>query len=322
MPDISVAITTYNQALWIGDALESVLRQSSKPAEVVVVDDGSTDGTPDVLDRFRGRIRTIRQKNAGVAAARNAAVLACSSDFVALLDGDDLWHPEKIRRCTELLKSYGGPSLLAHDVRLISPGGTMIGRGEIGGRLAGAGREEATVLDCLEPLIDGNFIWTTSQVVVRRSAYIDAGLSDPSFPIASDYDLYLRLAARGPFLLASDVLTQWRRHDATTSGHPRGGPFSSAIDMARVLTKARTLRELSDRTDAIDRRFAGIVGLVYGSQSRFGRQATAQALARIAWHCRDIGAAVAAGAVLLAPRRIRRVVASVTGISISRGIQF
>ena len=316
-PKIAVAVTTYNQSRYVADTVSSVLAQSLQPSEIVVVDDGSTDSTPTVLADFRDRIRVIRQQNGGVAAARNAAVLACSSDFVALLDGDDLWHPDKLRRCARLLADYPDSSVLAHDIERISADGQVLNRGEIAARLTDWRLGETAVVDCLERLIHGNLIWTTSQVVVRRTAYIDAGLSDPSFAIASDYDLYLRLAARGPFLLDSHVLSQWRQHDESASGKGLRRECNWAVDMSHVLEKARTRRELTDYQPAIDRRQNAIVQMLYSSESRLGRWPTARALARIAWNRRNAFPAFAAAAVLLTPQSLRRRAASITGVSVS-----
>jgi glycosyltransferase involved in cell wall biosynthesis len=316
-PRIAVAVTTYNQSRYVAETVNSVLGQSLRPSEIVVVDDGSTDSTREVLAQFRDRVRLITQQNAGVAAARNAAVLACSAEYVALLDGDDLWHPDKLRRCAQLLSDYPDSSLLAHDIERISADGQVLNRGEIAARLTDWHLGETAVVHCLERLIQGNLIWTTSQVVVRRRAYIDAGLSDSSFAIASDYDLYLRLAARGPFLLDSRVLTQWRQHDESASGKGLQREFNWAVDMAQVLEKARTRSELTDYQSAIDCRQDTIVHMLYSSESRVGRWPTARALAQIAWKRRNAFSAFAAAAVLLTPQSMRRRAASITGVSVS-----
>jgi len=317
MADIAVAVTTYNQANWIGQTLESVLAQSLPPKEVVVIDDGSTDDTPAVLDRFRDRVRVIRQRNTGVAGSRNAAVLACSADYVALMDGDDLWHRDKLRRSAELLAASGEPSLLVHDLERISPKGDVIGGGEIAARLSTWGNGPVAVVNCVEHLILDNFISTTSQVVVRRTAYIDAGLSNPAFPIASDYDLYLRLATRGPFVFSGDVLTQWRRHEKSASGPAPEKQLDSVIDMATVLHMARTRADMASYIGTIDLRQRTLVRLTYSSEERCGKKATVRALARLAWRTRSAQGAIAAGAILLTPQRLRRLLASVTSVSIS-----
>ncbi len=94
--NVSVVIPTYNAASWIAETLESVLAQTVQPAEIIVVDDGSTDDTAVVLDPYQNRIRHICQDNAGVSAARNRAIEAANGEFIAFLDSDDIWHPQKL----------------------------------------------------------------------------------------------------------------------------------------------------------------------------------------------------------------------------------
>jgi len=315
-PSIAVAVTTFNQSKYIRQTLNSVLSQTRVPAEVVVLDDGSTDDTPAILAEFRERVRIIRQKNAGVAGARNAAVLACTADYIALLDGDDLWHPLKLQRCAELLEAFGPTSLLVHDVDLISQDGAMICCGLIAERLRDAGLGDAAVHDCLEPLIAECFIWTTSQVVVRRSDYVTVGLSDPSFPVGSDFDLYLRLAARGSFLLCGEALSQWRQHEASASGRAGRREFNWAIEAARALRKARARPEMANHLAAIAQRQGALVREVYRLEARYGKRETLRALARIAWSCRSAYAVLAAVAVL-APQSVRRATAALMGASLS-----
>lgn len=93
---VSVVIPSYNSAAYVADAIESVLAQTLPAAEIIVIDDGSTDETAALLRRYRGRIRSIHQENGGVSAARNRGVHAANGDFIAFLDADDIWHPSKL----------------------------------------------------------------------------------------------------------------------------------------------------------------------------------------------------------------------------------
>src|SRR5438309_10234328 len=97
MYTVSVVIPTYNHARFLTRAVDSVLAQTLSPAEVIVVDDGSTDETHAVLARFGGRVRAIRQENGGVAAARNNGVRMSTGHLLAFIDADDIWLPDKLR---------------------------------------------------------------------------------------------------------------------------------------------------------------------------------------------------------------------------------
>ena len=97
-PLISCIIPVYNAEKYLGEAIESVLQQTYRPTEVIVVDDGSTDGTPSVVAQYENRVRSARQENAGPAAARNHGVRIAQGEFIAFLDADDLWHKDKLTR--------------------------------------------------------------------------------------------------------------------------------------------------------------------------------------------------------------------------------
>src|SRR5690348_12724766 len=96
MPPISVIIPTYNHARFLAAAIDSALSQTLKPTEVIVVDDGSTDETSSVLEAFGDKVRVIRQKNHGVAGARNRGAEMAAGEYLAFLDADDVWLPRKL----------------------------------------------------------------------------------------------------------------------------------------------------------------------------------------------------------------------------------
>src|SRR5262245_39908172 len=98
MPNVSVVIPSYNSAAYLPAAIDSVLAQTARDLEVIVVDDGSTDDTPDVVARYGPPVRGIRQANAGVAAARNRGIAEARGRYIAFLDADDTWEPVKLER--------------------------------------------------------------------------------------------------------------------------------------------------------------------------------------------------------------------------------
>jgi CTP:molybdopterin cytidylyltransferase MocA len=208
-PLVSVVIPVYNGARYVWAAIESVLAQRSGRAaiECIVVNDGSTDDSAAVIASFGDRVVAIRQANAGVAAARNAGLRAARGEFVAFLDQDDWWLPEKIERQMERALADRRVDLVHTEVCYYD---------EVGGRTVGrlnALRPDLLVGPCYEQLLLGNAI-TNSTVMVRRAAldavgFFDTGLAGNT---VQDYDLWLRIAQRGALDFVPEKLAVYRLH--------------------------------------------------------------------------------------------------------------
>lgn len=115
-PLVSCIVPVYNGASYLAETLDSILAQTHRPIELIVVDDGSTDGTPAVIERYRGQVVGLRQPNAGLASARNLGVARATGEFLAFLDADDLWLPEKLARQLERFRAR--PELLLSVTRI------------------------------------------------------------------------------------------------------------------------------------------------------------------------------------------------------------
>src|SRR5690349_3602213 len=96
MPKVSVIIPTYNRAQFIARAVDSVLEQTYKDFEIIVIDDGSSDNTQEILKAYEGKIRYVYQQNKGISAARNRGIQEAKGEYIAFLDSDDVWKPEKL----------------------------------------------------------------------------------------------------------------------------------------------------------------------------------------------------------------------------------
>jgi len=206
---ISTVIPTYNRADRVVEAIDSVLAQTSRCDEVIVVDDGSTDDTPRRLAMFGDAIRVVTQENAGVAAARNRGVAEAAHDWIAFLDSDDVWSPERIERQRTLLARHPEAVLLATDWawndspqqgRL--PEQTKAALAEP----AGADRNIIALTR-----LGGHGIWLPTWLV-RRDALASAGGFDPAFRIAEDTLVLFRIARRFPIAVVPEVLAL-RRED-------------------------------------------------------------------------------------------------------------
>jgi glycosyltransferase involved in cell wall biosynthesis len=218
-PLVSVIVTTYNQSVYIGQTLQSVFAQDYEPFEVIVVNDGSTDDTEEQINPFKDRINYIYQANQGVAGSRNTGVRNARGEFVAFLDGDDIWEKNKL-----LLQVSG--ALRYPDAGMIIVNGVKFNEsGQISDSLIGDTLEPLVkrcsidgvwVGRCYRQLLHSNFIYTTSQVLIPRRVVKMIGESDGRFKTSSDYDLWLRIADRYEFMVIDRPLVRWRYHPSAS----------------------------------------------------------------------------------------------------------
>lgn len=207
---VSVVVAAHNAARYIDATCRSAMAQTYRDLEIVVVDDGSTDTTADIVARLAAadaRIRLLRQENQGVASARNRAIAAATGGFIAPLDADDLWDPEKIARQVAALEQGGPDALLAYCWwAWIDDRDTVLDRSP-------RWHEEGRVL---EKLVEVNFTGSASVPLMRRAAIEAAGgydttLRDRDCSGCEDWDLALRLAAAGRFVAVPATLVGYRR---------------------------------------------------------------------------------------------------------------
>lgn len=206
-PLVSVVIPTFNRAVVVGRAVESVLQQTYRPLEVIVVDDGSTDGTSDVLKAYGNAIVYICQDNAGPAAARNHGIHKSRGDLVAFLDSDDVWLATKLERQVAVLERAGpaAPCCLC-DTLMKSPSGQE----QNSFTIARLQMKEPEGL-WLNPaaVLATRFVLFCQAALVRRAALLDCQGFDEQLWLMEDHDLALRLALRGPWAFVREPLAVW-----------------------------------------------------------------------------------------------------------------
>ena len=191
---VSVIVPTHNRAHTLARALDSVLAQTRPADEIIVVDDGSDDETGQALERFT-TVRVLRQENLGVSAARNAGIRAASGDWLALLDSDDVWLPEKLAWQCALIAAHP-------DHRLCHGNERWLRHGEPLKQLSKHRKRGGDIFeDCL-PLC----VISPSAVMLRHDLLTEVGLFDENLPACEDYDLWLRICAREPVLYVEQAL--------------------------------------------------------------------------------------------------------------------
>jgi glycosyltransferase involved in cell wall biosynthesis len=256
---VSVVLTAFNLSRFVGAAVESVLSQTFSDFELIAVDDGSSDGTAEILDAFRDpRLRVIHQANAGGAEALNTGFRLARGDYVALLDGDDRWRPDKLRTHVEYLDAH--PDADATFCR-----SAWIGES---GRDTGLQSRRCEGTFSFSQLLEDYAIGNTSALVLRRTALTQAGYCNPRWRICKDAELVLRIALLRPDNVHAipRTLTEYRRHGAQVSRNRQG---------------------LRSEWDELIREFEGITPAVTRSVARGSRSNMARYCAFLAYEAGD-----------------------------------
>lgn len=248
-PSISVVIPSYNCARYLGATLDSVLAQNYPNVELIVIDDGSTDATPEVAERYRGRIVYQRVKNGGLAAARNAGMRLAKGEYIAWLDADDLSEPGRLALQSAYLQAHPevvavGTSFSAFDdsgifdanyaahyygqVRSHGLGGLFQTKAPFA---SDGQRCDAYSGDVWERLLFGNFIHPPT-LMLRRSARERVGWLRNGIRYAEDWDYILRLAETGQLAVLDLPLLRYRCHAGQMSNE---NAANAALNSLRVL---------------------------------------------------------------------------------------
>lgn len=210
LPLVSVVVPCYNRARYVREAIDSALAQTYPSLEIIAVDDGSTDDTPAILASYSPRIKVITQKNGGSSVARNAAFEASHGEFLAWLDSDDAWLPEKIQ--CQIDAAHRWPEANLIHTRCV-------------GVDENSQPPPSKMLLCPEPVLEEHILEQlldecqvmTSSCMLRREALESVGGFDPQWLFAEDWELYLRLALHAPFVFVPAPLTRYRVHAESKS---------------------------------------------------------------------------------------------------------
>jgi glycosyltransferase involved in cell wall biosynthesis len=219
---VSVVIPVFNGANYLAAAIESVLAQTYPAAAIIVVDDGSEDGTPDVARRFASRIIYLRQENGGLSAARNAGQALVTTDLLAFLDADDVWCPRKLE--WQVPHLAGGPAMVfGHTVQFISPD---------------LSAEECALLKCNTAPMPA---YCGSSIVLHNRSFAAVGGFDPAFRIGEFMEFYARAeAAKIKPVMLPQVVFHRRLHKTNMGRRERhrrsdyAKAFKAILDLKRA----------------------------------------------------------------------------------------
>ncbi len=237
---VSAIIPAFNRADLVADAIDSVLYQTEPPDEIIVVDDGSTDNTLQKLDDYRPKISIITQENKGVAAARNIGIKAATCEWLAFLDSDDLWMPQKLQRQKSVLSEKP-------DFRICYTGEVWQRSGEPVNSKKQPQRFSGWIYKHCLP----RCIIAASSVMLHRSVLDHVGYFDETLPACEDYDLWLRISHNYPVLFIPDKLIIKRTGSWRCLSEQIGLDKYRILALKKMLTRndlSKNQRELTRRT--------------------------------------------------------------------------
>ena len=250
---VAVVIPARDALPLVLEAVESALAQTRPPAEVLVVDDGSSDGTGSAVEeRFggdpRAPVRVLRGRFGSAGAARNAGLRATTAPWIALLDSDDLWEPEKLERAADVLARAPAATWFFSDGSFR----TLAGELHPSWFALYADLPESYVGSPVAELFEVNFVLTSS-VIVRRGALELLGGFDPTLTHAEDLDLWIRLARRWPAAASRRTLVRYQHREGGLSSQNERRLLGDVELFRRLIADpalSRTLRRLARRRSA------------------------------------------------------------------------
>ena len=245
-PLISVIIPTYNRGWIIKEAIDSVLAQDYVNFELIVVDDGSTDDTHDILNSYQSNFLVLRQNNKGVSSARNRGLAAASGHFIAFLDSDDTWLPQKLSRQVDFFQS-NPDALICQTEEIWIRNSVRVNPKKRHKKPSGMIFEPSLSLCLVSP----------SAVMIKKNLFEEVGLFDETLPACEDYDLWLRVSCRHPVhLIDTPLIIKRGGHDDQLSASPGLDKFrikaikkvieSGLLSAAQYQTAVETLKEKCD----------------------------------------------------------------------------
>ena len=247
---VSVVIACYNGERYLQETIESALAQSHPEVEVIVVDDGSTDGSSGIARKFP--VRYIRQENRGLTESRNVGIRMSRGDYVVFLDADDRLRPEAIETGLRVLAERPECAMTVGDHLFISSDGSYLSNS----------RKACLQSSQYEELLKSNFIEMISTVLFRRSVLVEVGGFDTSLRVAEDYELYLRIARIYPICSHPALTAEYRLHQTNVS---RNSELMLRMTLQVLRRQGQYVR--SDRR----RLFAFLAGL-RNWRKQYGRQ--------------------------------------------------
>lgn len=245
---ISVIIPVYNGEAFIERAINSILEQTLKPSEIIIVNDGSTDGTAEKLLSFGNKITVIAIPNGGVSNARNVGIKACSGDLIAFLDADDVWYKEKLKTEVNVFEKFPEVGFTCCDYFKINTSTNA----KVSYFLKyktnhNYNFDKPLIKSAFELLIHENFVGTCSNVVFKRALLNQVGFFDTDLKQAEDYAMWIQFSLVTNFVLIDDQLLEKFTHETNLTNNK----LETFIYHELVLTKLKANSLAKDQLNKI-----------------------------------------------------------------------
>ena len=236
--NISVIIPTYNRKHTLSRAIKSVNDQTYEPFEIIIVDDGSTDGTKEWLAKRHPRVQYIYQPNAGVSAARNLGIKSAQGDWISLLDSDDEWLSQKLEKQVKAVKE-DPDSMFCHTNEVWIRNGVRINQGKKHQKYGGLIFNQCLDICRISP----------SSVLLKNSILKHTGLFDEKLPVCEDYDLWLRITANNPVIFLDEpLINKYGGHKDQLSRVPAGIEQYRIQSLEKILKTVNLTQAQSNKT--------------------------------------------------------------------------
>ena len=207
-PKVSVIIATHNRKEFLKDTVDSVLSQTFKDFELIIINDGSADGTEELIKAYTDkRIKYFYQKKQGQNGAKNAGLIKAQGEYISILDSDDIWLPTKLEKQVNILDQH-------HEIGLVYSGTLVIDENN---NVTGKKPLLSYNGNVLDKLLMTNFIYNGSNALYRKDCILKAGIFDPEIPSMTDWGLYLKFAVHYKFYCVEEYLLKYRIHKENMS---------------------------------------------------------------------------------------------------------
>jgi glycosyltransferase involved in cell wall biosynthesis len=233
MPRVSVVIPTYNRGELLRETIDSVLAQTYHDFEIIVVDDGSTDNTAQLLTRYQDDVRLVYRahKNCGVAATRNHGIRLARGEFLAFLDSDDRWLPQKLERQLQFADAHPEYGLIATEISSFNKRGAVKAQNKTATYRIKNGH-------VVEHLLFGNWIQTSTVLARRECVQAVGGFDEEVGQFGEDWLTWMRIAARSAIYFMPEPLVEYRIHEESLTSHLPEAQYESLM---KILAKLDAL---------------------------------------------------------------------------------